>query len=82
MRASSNARVKRVVLLSSYGAVGYTNNGTGIVTESEVFLSRPPMTEQNVAGRRLRPIPLPTSGIEAEHFPRFPAQFPVQSESA
>jgi nucleoside-diphosphate-sugar epimerase len=35
LKASSNARVKRVVLLSSYGAVGYTNKGTGIVTESD-----------------------------------------------
>jgi nucleoside-diphosphate-sugar epimerase len=35
LKASSNAGVKRVVLLSSYGAVGYTNKGTGIVTESD-----------------------------------------------
>ena len=35
LKAASNAGVKRVVLLSSYGAVGYTNRGTGIVTESD-----------------------------------------------
>jgi nucleoside-diphosphate-sugar epimerase len=35
LKASSNAGVKRVVLLSSYGAVGYTNKGTGIVTETD-----------------------------------------------
>lgn len=35
LKAARNAGVKRVVFLSSYGAVGYTNKGTGIVTESD-----------------------------------------------
>jgi nucleoside-diphosphate-sugar epimerase len=35
LKAAGNAGVKRVVLLSSYGAVGYTNKGTGMVTEDD-----------------------------------------------
>lgn len=35
LRAACKAGVKRLVLLSSYGAVGYTNRGTGMVTEND-----------------------------------------------